>query len=129
MDHAELREAVAHAWQMLPTQWRSKIAFCTALEQPHDLEAQRRVCCAGPCWQWQGWNSGKGHGKLKEGGKAKMAHRAIYELCVGPIDPPTVLLDHLCRNRGCVNPYHVEPVTPKINTDRGNGKLYQFPAK
>lgn len=56
----------------------------------------------------------------------KLLRRAIYELCIGPIGPPTVQLDHLCRNRGCVNPYPVEPVTPKINTDRGNGKKYQF---
>lgn len=126
MECAELRAAVDKAWSLLPLHWRDKITFCTSLEQPHDLRAQRIVCCAGPCWNWNGWNSGKGHGKLKENGKAKMAHRAIYELCIGPIEPPTVQLDHLCRNRSCANPYHVEPVTPKVNTERGNGVKYQF---
>lgn len=129
MGHAELSAAVDRAWQLLPLNWRAKITFATSLEWPIDLETQRRVWLAGPCWIWQGWNSGNGYGKLKIGGKCCMAHRAIFEFVCGPIEPPTDKLDYLCRMRACVNPYHCEPVTVRVNTERGNGKLYQFPKR
>ena len=48
------------------------------------------------------------------------AHRFIYEAFVGPIGEG-LELDHLCRNRGCVNPWHLEPVTNAVNQRRGNG--------
>jgi len=47
-----------------------------------------------------------------------MAHRAVYESERGPI-PEGMTLDHLCRNRGCVNPDHLEPVTNRENILRG----------
>jgi hypothetical protein len=46
------------------------------------------------------------------------AHRVTYEHFVGPI-PPGLFLDHLCRNRACCNPTHLEPVTPQQNVLRG----------
>jgi len=52
-------------------------------------------------------------------GKNKVAHRISYELLKGDI-PEGLDLDHLCRNRGCVNPDHLEPVTRKENLLRGN---------
>lgn len=48
------------------------------------------------------------------------AHRLVYELLVGPI-PDGLQLDHLCRNRGCVRPDHLEPVTRRTNILRGTG--------
>jgi len=57
-----------------------------------------------------------GYGKL--GGKG--AHRAVYELAIGPI-PEGLTIDHLCRNRRCINPLHMEAVTRKVNTLRGIG--------
>lgn len=74
------------------------------------------------CWTKEGWNSGNGYGKISVNGTAQMAHRAMYEALVGPI-PEGLVLDHLCRNRACCNPDHLEPVTIQINTHRGDAVL------
>lgn len=70
------------------------------------------------CWNWKGTLS-KGYGKVYvQGNKSKSAHRFIYEMLVGEI-PEGFELDHLCRNRSCVNPKHLEPVTHLENVRRG----------
>ena len=77
----------------------------------------------GDCWQWQGYlTHGYGHLSIGPRGEAVQvpAHRFSYELFVGPI-PDNLEIDHLCRNRGCVNPEHLEPVTRKDNILRGRG--------
>jgi hypothetical protein len=63
---------------------------------------------------------GKQHGVHRKGGKNVLAHRLSYETFVGPI-PIDKQLDHLCRNRLCVNPCHLEPVTQRENILRGEG--------
>lgn len=65
-------------------------------------------------WYWTGVLSNTGYGRYKR----KQAHRVVYEREVGPI-PEGLVLDHLCRIRCCVRPYHLEPVTPEENTRRG----------
>lgn len=55
------------------------------------------------------------------------AHRVAYENLVGPI-PEGMQLDHLCRNRMCVNPHHLEPVTPKENTMRARALIQECPS-
>lgn len=72
------------------------------------------------CWEWTGAVTWSGYGQIKSGAKIVYAHRHMYELLVGPI-PDGLQIDHLCRNRVCVNPSHLEPVTNRENTIRGEG--------
>lgn len=74
----------------------------------------------GECWPWQGPSAGSGYGGIQVDGKTKRAHRVVYESVRGPI-PDSLVLDHLCRNRCCVNPWHLEPVPVAENTMRGYG--------
>ena len=70
------------------------------------------------CWAWMGVITKEGYGRLAIMGKNKLAHRVSYELVCGPI-PEELELDHLCRVRSCINPRHLEPVTRKVNAQRG----------
>ncbi len=72
------------------------------------------------CWEWAGTRF-RGYGMIGVRGlENRRAHRVSYETFVGPI-PDGLTIDHLCRNRGCVNPAHLEPVTNKVNVLRGVG--------
>lgn len=69
------------------------------------------------CWNWM---AGKSYGYGMFGlasGKMTQAHRVAWKLLVGKI-PKRRELDHLCRNRACVNPNHLEPVTRSVNLRR-----------
>ena len=78
------------------------------------------------CHNWLGAYDHHGYGRFydRKIKKAVFAHRTAYELFVGPI-PEGLTLDHLCRNRGCVNPRHLEPVTHQVNILRGVGLAAQ----
>lgn len=69
------------------------------------------------CWLWKLSRNPLGYGKIKFENRSQPAHRVVYELAVGPI-PDGLELDHLCRVRHCVNPAHLEPVTPLENMRR-----------
>lgn len=90
----------------------------------------RKWPVGGDCCLWLGANDGKKNGRVH--GKVKIEKRRIYlhryafachhGISIDLLDN----VDHICRNSTCFNPYHLEDVTPKENTDRGDGVLYQF---
>ena len=89
------------------------------------FERFKRHIPVGPedqCWNYQG-TIGRGYGKIIiRSGKRKdnyLAHRVVYSALRGEI-PEGLELDHLCRNRRCVNPWHLELVTGRVNTLRGD---------
>lgn len=65
------------------------------------------------CWEWTGSTNKDGYGIFFLGAAKVLAHRWVYELLAGPIPK--------CRNRGCVRPSHLEPVTDRENILRGIG--------
>lgn len=72
------------------------------------------------CWVFQGAIT-QGYGAIGLGGRSAgrgYAHRVAYEYFIAEV-PAGLDLDHLCRNRACCNPWHLEPVSRAINVDRG----------
>lgn len=70
-----------------------------------------------PCWNWTGSSNSRGYGCVAVKKKSQLSHRVAYQALVGPI-PDGLQIDHLCRNKMCCNPAHLEPVTALENTRR-----------
>lgn len=70
------------------------------------------------CWPWQRSRNANGYGIVSTPqGRTRAVRRAAYEEFVGPV-PRSLDLDHLCRNKACCNPAHLEPVTRSENNRR-----------
>lgn len=76
------------------------------------------VCETTGCWVWMGASQSNGYGRAWNGSKTDYAHRVMYQIYFSDI-PAGMDLDHLCRNRACVNPLHLEPVSRSENLHRG----------
>jgi hypothetical protein len=76
------------------------------------------------CWPWTGEIDRDGYGVIiiwdGPQRRRRAAHRAAYVVLIGEF-PADLVVDHLCRNRSCVNPAHLEPVTRGENVLRGEG--------
>lgn len=81
---------------------------------------KRSVRIADDCWEWTGPTTPNGYGKVRKraGCKDEMIHRVMWEHHNDQNVPEGLQLDHICRNRKCCNPSHLEPVTASENTNR-----------
>lgn len=87
-----------------------------------DRILERTVESPSGCWVFQGGGNGAGYGTVRRtGGGHLFTHRATYEYFIAEI-PDGLVIDHLCRNRKCCNPWHLDPVTHQVNLLRGVGR-------
>jgi hypothetical protein len=105
--------------------------FCSRVCHCRDLVRSRwtltvenrfwsKIDRAGSCWVWTGTLHKCGYGVLVVTRKAVLAHVFAFRMLIGAV-PPGLQIDHLCRNRRCVNPAHMEAVTQAENIRRGIG--------
>lgn len=79
----------------------------------------------GSCWVWTGKTNRNGYGVVRVGKLMFMVHRVLYQQTLRVTLDEGLVLDHKCRNRLCCNPWHLEPVSVRENTLRGEGPTAQ----
>jgi len=82
-----------------------------------DIASRSYISATTGCWLWLGHLDRNGYGKYWIAGRHDYSHRVAYERALGAI-PTGLHIDHLCRNRRCANPLHLEAVTTRENTLR-----------
>jgi len=82
-----------------------------------DRWTARAVVLQGECWIWTKSMTSNGYATMPVRGVCRVAHRVFYEYFIAEI-PAGLELDHLCRVRHCVNPWHMDPVTRSVNLKR-----------
>lgn len=87
-------------------------------DRPSALPGKHPDCPPTPCWDHVNRPKRDGYRRIVFEGRQISLHRLVYETLRGPI-PTNYEIDHLCRHRGCCNPWHLEPVTGRINILRG----------
>ncbi len=104
---------------------RSRLRMQAIREHPLELatEAERKrfwqkVQKTDSCWLWTGAPHIMGYGVCTLAGKPQLAHRVAYYNFVGPVDE-SLEIDHLCSNKACMNPAHLEQVSHQVNCMRG----------
>lgn len=106
----------------------SNIGPCLKLQQPRphrrrpelDRFIEKVLIADSGCWEWVGSRLPSGYGRFGDVNKRSamvLAHRWSYEYFAGPI-PAGAVIDHMCRNKLCVNPLHIDAVTPYENNAR-----------
>ena len=104
------------------TRWRSaKIPkVLRRMQHPIDIWIWDKINLSEYCWEWH-TKGADGYGKVRYLGKSYLAHRFVYAYFLGNIEDYLVL-DHLCQNKCCVNPYHLEKVEQWENIRRYHSK-------